>query len=136
MSTPRLVDSFYARFWNSGDESAADALLTDDFSFRGALGTLARGREGFLEYVRSVRASLAEYHAEILSCVAEGTQAFARMKFSGVHVAPFRGFAPTGRPVEWEAAALFTFRGERIAALWVLGDLAGLDARLKQNAGQ
>jgi steroid delta-isomerase-like uncharacterized protein len=136
MSTPPLVDSFYARIWNSGDESAAGALLTNDFSFRGSLGTSTRGVEGFLEYVKSVRASLAEYHAEILSCVAEGTQAFARMRFSGVHVAPFRGFPPTGKPIEWEGAAIFTFRGDRIAALWVLGDLAGLDARLRQNAGQ
>ena len=56
------------------------------------------------------------------------------MRFSGLHVAPFRGFEPTGSPVQWEGAALFTFRDDLIASLWVLGDLAGLDAALRHNA--
>jgi predicted ester cyclase len=81
-----------------------------------------------------VRGALAGYHCEILACVAEGNKAFAKMRFSGVHVAPFRGYQPTGRPVHWLGAALFLFDGEVIAELWVLGDLAGLDAVLQANA--
>ena len=133
MSIHPLVASFYARIWNSGDEHVED-LLTNDFSFRGSLGTETIGRSAFLEYVRSVRGSLADYHCEILDCVTEAPQAFARMRFSGVHVAPFRGLALTGKPVHWHGAALFTFRGNKICALWVLGDLAGLDAVLQANA--
>ena len=133
MSTHPLVHSFYARIWNSADEHVED-LLTGDFSFRGSLGTETIGRLSFLEYVRSVRGSLADYHCEILDCVTELQQAFARMRFSGVHMAPFRGFAPTGKTVHWHGAALFTFRANTICALWVLGDLAGLDALLRLNA--
>jgi predicted ester cyclase len=81
-----------------------------------------------------VRGSLSDYRADILSCISEGSQAFARMKFGGIHVAPFRGFPPSGRRVEWEAAAVFTFRDDRIAALWVLGDLVALDEQLRRNA--
>jgi len=44
------------------------------------------------------------------------------------------GFAPTGRPVEWAGAALFTLQGGKIADLWVLGDVAGLQEQLKRNA--
>jgi predicted ester cyclase len=133
MSTHPLVQSFYTRIWNSGDERVED-LLTDDFSFRGSLGTETIGRAAFLAYVRSVRGSLADYHCEILDCVTELQQAFSRMRFSGIHMAPFRGFAPTGKPVHWHGAALFTFRGDMICALWVRGDLAGLDALLRLNA--
>ena len=133
MSTPSLVERFYADIWNVGNEDVA-LLLAADFVFRGSLGTPARGHGEFLAYVRSVRTSLADYHCEILECVAEPPRAFARMRFSGIHVAPFRGFAPTGMRVEWAGAALFTFRDGLIAELWVLGDLASLDALLRENA--
>ena len=61
-------------------------------------------------------------------------RAFARMRFSGRHTAPFRGFAPTGREVSWAGAALFRFADEVIAEIWVLGDLAGLDTLLAEQA--
>jgi steroid delta-isomerase-like uncharacterized protein len=134
MSTPHLVEAFYARIWNAGDLAAASQLLSDDFCFRGSLGRQMRGRDAFLEYVRSVRGVLADYRCEILDSVAEGSRAFAKMRFGGVHVAPFRGYQPTGKPVHWLGAALFQFDAGRIAELWVLGDLAGLDAVLQENA--
>jgi predicted ester cyclase len=135
MSTPQLVERFYADIWNSGGENVA-RLLATDFVFRGSLGTPAHGHAEFLNYVRSVRGSLADYHCEILECVAEYPKAFAHMGFSGVHVAPFRGFAPTGMPVQWVGAALFTFRDDLISELWVLGDLVSLDKLLQENAGR
>ena len=134
MSTPTAVTAFYERIWNAGDLDAVSELVIEDFSFRGSLGTELQGREAFKEYVRSVRAALANYRCEILTCVAEGDQAFARMRFSGIHTASFRGYPPTGKQIHWMGAALFRFDGRSIAELWVLGDLSGLDAALKQNA--
>jgi predicted ester cyclase len=133
MSVHPLVEAFYARIWNAGQEYVDD-LLTEDFAFRGSLGTETIGRPAFMDYVCSVRGSLAQYHCEILACVTERLNAFARLRFSGLHVAPFRGFEPTGKPVHWEGAALFTLRDDAICSLWVLGDLAGLDAVLQNNA--
>jgi predicted ester cyclase len=133
MSTHPLVEAFYSRIWNSGNEYV-DELLAQDFTFRGSLGTETHGHAEFLQYVQSIRESLANYHCEILECVTELPRAFAQMLFSGVHVARFRGFAATGKPVQWRGAALFTFRERLISHLWVLGDLAGLDQVLKANA--
>ncbi len=133
MSTPGLVEAFYARIWNSGDLGAATELLTEDFSFRGSLGAQMQGVEAFKQYVRSVRGALADYRCEILACVTEGNEAFAKMRFSGRHVAEFRGYPATGKTVQWLGAALFRFEGRAIAELWVLGDLAGLDTALKRN---
>ena len=56
------------------------------------------------------------------------------MRFSGVHTGEFRGYAPSGLPVHWLGAALFRFDHGKIAELWVLGDLMGLDALLAKNA--
>ena len=134
MSTPHLVEAFYARIWDAGDLAAASDLLSEGFCFRGSLGREMLGRDAFLEYVRSVRGVLENYRCEIIDCVAEGDKAFAKMRFGGVHVAPFRGYRPTGRAVHWLGAALFHFDARCIAELWVLGDLAGLDAVLQENA--
>jgi steroid delta-isomerase-like uncharacterized protein len=135
MSVPPLVEAFYDRIWNYGDLDAAAELLARDFSFRGSLGNELKGVEAFQQYVRSVRSALADYRCEILACVAEGNEAFAKMRFSGRHVASFRDHPPTGKMVEWLGAALFRFEGGTIAELWVLGDLSGLDAVLKANQG-
>jgi predicted ester cyclase len=133
MSVPRLVEAFYERIWNQGDERSISELLTKDFSFRGSLGVELLGREAFKQYVQSIRTSLSNYRCEILACVTEGDQAFVKMRFSGIHVASFRGYAATGMRVEWLGAALFRLLDEAIAEVWVLGDLAGLEKALKEN---
>ena len=101
MSVPKPVETFYERIWNEGDLEAISDLLTEDFKFRGSLGMELQGRAAFRDYVLSVRAALADYRCEILACVSEGPHAFAKMRFAGTHVGPFRGFAPTGKPVYW-----------------------------------
>jgi len=132
--TTQLVRAFYDRIWNAGDTGAADELLSEDFAFRGSLGPEMRGRVAFCDYVRTVRAALSAYRCDILECVTEGECAFAKMRFSGIHVGPFRGYAPTGNPIQWLGAALFRIRGSLIAEAWVLGDLLSLEADLKKNA--
>jgi predicted ester cyclase len=52
------------------------------------------------------------------------------MMFSGVHRATFRGIPATGRRISWAGAAFFTFDGDLISDLWVLGDLEALDQQL------
>jgi predicted ester cyclase len=133
MSTPTLVEAFYERIWNRGDLDATSDLLVREFRFRGSLETATLGQDAFREYVRALRGALADYRCEILACVSEGDHAFAKMRFSGRHVALFRGHAPTGKPVHWLGAALFRFEMGAIAELWVLGDLAGLEALLSAN---
>jgi predicted ester cyclase len=134
MSAPGVVEAFYSQIWNRGDLAASAALLSRDFRFRGSLGAELRGHDAFRDYVQSVRGALADYHCEILDCVTEQNKAFAKLRFSGIHVAPFRGYQPTGKPVHWLGAALFLVEGSLISELWVLGDLVGLDALLEANA--
>lgn len=133
MSIPTLVVDFYHRIWNEGSEAAVPELLCADFVFRGSLGAELNGHAPFWRYVCGVRTALAHYHCDIIECVSEGLKAFAKMRFSGIHVAEFRGHGPTGLPVHWDGAALFSFEADRIRELWVLGDLVGLDATLKAN---
>jgi predicted ester cyclase len=134
MSTPHLVTEFYRRIWNSGDATAIPELLTAQFAFRGSLGVEMRGRDVFWDYVCSIRTTLHQFRCDIVECVSENEHAFAKMRFSGIHAAQFRGHRATGRALQWAGAALFEFEHQQIRALWVLGDLIALDAMLQSHA--
>ena len=129
-----VVERFYADIWNRHDKSAIPALLCDDFTFRGSLGDVKSGHDGFRSYLDDVHTALGEFRCEIVDLVTEPPKAFARMRFSGLHRRNLFGFEPTGGHVEWAGAALFTFSGVRIRDLWVLGDVHGLVELLRHHA--
>ncbi len=96
MSEPRrLIRAFYDEIWNCHDKSAIPVLLDDDFSFRGSLGQVRRGHAGFAEYVDFVHAALGNYHCDVQEIIAEGSKAFARMLFSGIHRGELRVAQPS-----------------------------------------
>jgi predicted ester cyclase len=132
--TRAVVQRFYADIWNRQDKSAIPALLCHDFTFRGSLGDVKSGHSGFLSYLEHVHAILGDFRCDIIDLVTEPPKAFARMRFSGLQRGRLFGFDPTGRPVEWAGAALFTFSGTRIRDLWVLGDVHGLIELLRHHA--
>ena len=135
MEPRRLVSRFYDEVWNRPDPSVIPQLFHPDCVFRGSLGDERHGHDGLADYVREVTGALSDYRCEIEALVVEGERAFARMRFSGRHTGPFLGFAPTGAELGWEGAALFDTEEGRIRSLWVLGDLAGLNALLEHQAG-
>lgn len=127
------VESFYADVWNRYDTSRIPDLLMPGFSFRGSLGHARTGHDGFTAYLDFVHGTIADFRCDIAELVIEPPKAFARMRFSGLHRKALFGFAPTGKRVEWAGAALFTFSGNRVADLWVLGDVHGLIELLDRN---
>ena len=139
IDSPRAaVRAFYERVWNRLESDLVPVLFHDGFSFRGSLGPVKTGHSEFLDYVDQVTGALGGYTCTIQDLVVEGDmaagKAFAMMTFGGVHQGDFLGYAPTGKPVEWAGAALFTFSAGKIADLWVLGDVDGLKIQLQENA--
>jgi steroid delta-isomerase-like uncharacterized protein len=126
-----LVRKFYDVLWNAHDLTAAASVLHSDVTFRGSLGQEKRGHAGFAEYVNMVHRALGEYRCLIEQLVEEGDKVFAKLTFSGIHRSEFLGHPPTQRRVSWIGCALFSFRGDRINDVWVLGDLKSLEAQLK-----
>ena len=128
----QMVERFYSVLWNSNDKAAIPSMLAKDFTFRGSLGHEKRGHKGFSEYVDMVHSGLAEYQCIIDELVAEGDKVFAKMTFTGIHNGHFLDFAPTGKRVRWAGCALFTFDGDVISDVWVLGDLKSLESQLRK----
>lgn len=127
------VRRFYEELWDSHDREAIPSILHEEFTFRGSLGEEKRGHEGFAEYVNMVHKALGDYKCIIEDLVEEGEKVFAKMSFTGIHRDEFVGYSPSHKRLTWKGCALFTFEGERISDVWVLGDLKSLEDQLKQN---
>lgn len=127
------VRRFYEVVWNGHDRTAIPSVLHENFTFRGSLGHEKRGHDGFAEYVDMVHQAVGDYECIIEEMLAEGDKVFAKMLFTGIHRGDFMGYVPTRKQVSWGGCALFTFDGELITDVWVLGDLKGLEAQLQRD---
>jgi predicted ester cyclase len=122
---------FYRELWDRADKSLIVKVFHPDFTFRGSLGRALVGHEQFAGYVDWVTGSLANYQSDILAMVEEGNRVCAKLRFHGIHRAELFGVPPSGRHVWWYGMPIFTFDGEKVRGLFVLGDIHGLIARLK-----
>jgi len=118
-----LVERLRALLSSGGDLSTAPEILSEDLWFRGSLRREAAGLEGFAEYMNAVTAAFGEFRCEVEELVVEGETAFAKVRFSGVHIGPLLGFEPTGGRVSYAGAALLRARDGKIVYAWVIGDL-------------
>ena len=126
-----LVKRFYEIIWNQHEHSIIPDVLHTDFTFRGSLGDEKQGHVEFIEYLDKIHAALDNYQCSLLDMVSEPEKVFAKMRFSGIHTGLLMGYKATGQKVNWDAAALFNFRDDKIIDLWVLGDLIALENQLK-----
>lgn len=125
-----VVRRFYQEMWDRADTSIVPELFHPRFTFRGSLGPVLVGYDEFGQYVEWLTRTLDDYRTDILALIEEGNTVVARTRFRGRHVKPFFGFAPTGDPVWWYGMPVFTFDGDRVQDLWVLGDIHGLVGRM------
>ena len=129
----KQVRRFYEVLWDAHDKEAIPSVLHDDVTFRGSLGQEKKGHEGFAEYVDMVHNALGNYKCIIEDLVEEGDKVFAKMSFTGIHKDEFMGFSPSQKRLTWKGCALFTFKGDRVSDVWVLGDLKSLEDQLRRN---
>ena len=128
-----IVRLFYDEMWNKADKSRIPEIFHAGFTFRGSLGPVLVGHDQFGGYVDGVVRALPDFRCDILETTEQADRVVAKMRFSGSHKREFFGFAPTGKRVDWDGSAHFTFRSGLVADLWVLGDVHGLLERLKDN---
>ena len=130
-SNEHLIARFYDDMWNRFDKSVFPEILSPDVRFRGSLGQVKVGFAELGEYVDYIEAFAADFHNEVLSTITEGNRTFAHIAYRGTHQGEVFGIEPTGRSFEYAGAATFTFVGGLIAEVWVLGDIFGLIAQLR-----
>jgi len=135
MPTPQhLVERFYSEVWDRADESVAREILAKNFRFRGSLGPEKVGVDGFIDYLRAVHTSLADFRCVIQSLLVAEQRAAAQMLFDGIHRGDLFGVPATGARLEWAGAAFFDTSDSKITALWVLGDVDAVKRQLGSEA--
>ena len=126
----RIVWRFYKELWDHADKSLIPELFHEGFTFRGSLGPVLTGYEEFAGYVDLVTGAFGDYTSDILALVEESDSVAGRLRFRGIHRKPLFDIPPSGRHVWWYGAPFFTFEGDKVRDLWVLGDVHGLIARI------
>jgi predicted ester cyclase len=129
-----LIERFYHEMWDRFDKTLIPVVLTEDVRFRGSLGQNKNGHAEFAEYVDFVQRAFPDFTNEIEELISEGDKAFARLTYRGSHRGEVFGIAPTGRRIQYAGAAVFSFRGDKITEVWVLGDIYGLISQLQSPA--
>lgn len=130
MNAETMVREFYDKLWNRWDDAAVDVLLSEDFTFRGSLGTHTLGRDAWRSYRDGIRAGSGDFSNEIVTLVAHGDRAAARLRYTGTHTGQLAGLPPTGRRFTYAGAAFFEARAGQLISAWVLGDLTALREEL------
>lgn len=129
-----VVRIFYKELWDHADKSLIPRVFHPGFTFRGSLGPTLVGHDQFAGYVDHVTGALGGYTSDILALVEDGDQVMGKLRFHGIHRKELFGVPPSGRRVWWHGAPLFTFDGDKVRDLWVLGDIHHLIARLEGRA--
>ena len=128
-----LVCRYYEEMWNRWDFALADEMIGEGVIFRGSLGVGVQGREGFKEYMRTVRRVFPDFHNHVEELIAENDRIVARLTYTGTHWGELFGINATGRRVSYAGVALFRISEGRIVEGWVLGDVHGLISQLRDG---
>jgi steroid delta-isomerase-like uncharacterized protein len=131
ISNRDLIRRFYEELWNPFDKAKIPELLTDDVKFRGSLGRETFGHSGFAAYMDTIQAAFPDFTNQVEEIISANDRAFARLTYRGTHRGTVFGIPPTSRHVEYAGAAVFRLRAEKIAEVWVLGDVYGLLQQLR-----
>jgi len=126
-----LVRVFYKQMWDRADKSLIPRIFHPDFTFRGSLGPSLVGYDQFAGYVDWVTGAFGNYTTDLLALIEEHNRVSGKMRFHGYHQVEMFGVPPSGRHVWWTGVPIFTFDGERIRDLYVLGDIHGLIQRMQ-----
>jgi predicted ester cyclase len=106
-----IVRRFIDEAVNGGHDELIDELFTDEMT-----GSVR-------DWFGAFRRSFPDIEMRTVALVAEGDTVVGRFACSATHRGEWRGHAPTGRRFEdVDEVYFFTFRDERIAAVWGVED--------------
>ncbi|GAA4406971.1 hypothetical protein GCM10023168_22510 [Fodinibacter luteus] len=111
---------------NRGDLDGYLAIYAPGAVVHGLPPHVTPDAAGHRAVLAETRASLPDFRSDLEAVVAEGDLVAARIHYTGTHLGPMRGVAPTGKVLSWEAMTFRRFDDEgRVVERWIVGnDLA------------
>ena len=93
-----LVRRFVEEFWNQGNTTAADELMTADATIV-LPGSGLVSKESFKAFALTLRGAFPDWHSTLEELITEDDRVAERWTGRGTHRGEFQGNAPTGRQV-------------------------------------
>lgn len=114
--TRSLLQRYYA-CWNSGNVSAMDAILSNDYVRHEGTQSFP-GRESLKQNVLAVRAAYSGLQVSMTDLIIGGDRAVHRWNLKGTHTGPLGDIAPTGRTVDVSGVMISRISNGRIVEEW------------------
>ncbi len=122
-----LVLQFVEEFWNRGNLSAADQLMTRDAVIHEpVVGT----PEDLKAVAAMIRSAFPDWQSFVEEMLVDGDRVAERWTGSGTHRGEFQGIPPTGKQVTLAAMEQYQLADGKIAEQWVTMDALGLMQQL------
>jgi predicted ester cyclase len=118
----QVMTRFLEDVWNGGHLELCDELFVKDGIVHHRGHQLPGGPAEAKQVVSRWRDGLAGFHFTVHSLTAEDDRVAAYMTFTGKHVKPLLGIAPSGKDVKVEQVLLVRIAGGRIVELWEVFD--------------
>ena len=81
-----------------------------------------QGLENYKQHLRQFYTSFPDSHETIEDIIAEGDKVCTRLKGTATHKGEYRGLAPTGKKITWEANTIWRIADDKIAETWGFSD--------------
>lgn len=108
--------------WNQGNFAVIDDLIAADFVSNGQ----AIGREGFRQFVSTVRTAFPDLQFTVEDIVTEGDKVCVRYVGRGTQQGEFAGLPASGKPVQFTGIDIFRIADGQMAEEWLMYDQLGL----------
>lgn len=125
-----LVKQYYEELWNKQNRNYIDILFDDNITFRGSFNVEGKGKKEFEKYMDSVLIGIPNLYHGVEIMVFENDLIATRAVYNGTHKGELFGFEATNNKIKYNGASFFRFNNEKIADVWVLGDLVTLNKQL------
>lgn len=113
---------FIEDVWNRGNLEVCDELFARDCVGHLRGHQLPAGPAEAKQVVSKWRDSLENFHFTVHSLMADGDLVVAYLTFTGTHVKPLLGVAPSGKSVKVEEMLLCRIANGKIVELWEIFD--------------
>ncbi len=124
-----LAHRYYDELLAQADPASFDALLAPDFVIHLEAQELD-GPAAFRDFVVGLRIGFPDLAYTVDLIFGEGDEVATLATARGTQTGVFNGIPPTGRAVAVHDLILFRMAGDRIAEVWVNGDIFGLVQQL------
>ena len=108
--------------FNKHNVALMDEFIAPDFVDAPNTPFELRGLESFKRFETMFIKGFPDYHETIEDIIAEGDKVGVRYKVTGTNTGEYRGLAPTGKKVTYEAVCIYRIVDGKIAEGWHVYD--------------